>query len=59
MINPARFKMGMNLKHRIQNSDETHQNHKTRGEKIHNELQRILKMKGTDQSLDAKYEKKK
>jgi hypothetical protein len=59
MINPARFKMGMHLKHRIQNSDETHQNHKAGGEKIHNELQWIFEMKGTDQGLDAKYEKKK
>jgi hypothetical protein len=58
MINPARFKMGMNLKRRVENSDETHQNHETGGEKIHNELQRILEMKGADQGLDAEYEKK-
>ncbi|MCX5837582.1 MAG: hypothetical protein NTW71_03565 [Deltaproteobacteria bacterium] len=58
MINPACFKMGMNLKYRVENSDETHQNNKTGREKIHNELQRILEMKGADHGLDAEYEKK-
>jgi hypothetical protein len=58
MTIPARFKMSMNLKRRVENSDETYQNHETGGKKIHNELQRILEMKGADQGLDAEYEKK-
>jgi hypothetical protein len=58
MINPAHFKMGMNLKYRVENSDDTYQNHETGGKEIHDELQRVLEMKGADQGLDAKYEKK-
>jgi hypothetical protein len=58
MFNPARFKTGMNLKRRIENSDDTHQNHETGGKEIHDELQRVLEMKGPDQGLDTEYEKK-
>jgi hypothetical protein len=58
MINPARFKMGMNRKRWVEKSDDTHQNHETGGKEIHDEFQRVLEMKGADQGLDAKYEKK-
>jgi hypothetical protein len=59
MINLACFKMGMNLEHRVEDSNDTHQNHETGGKEIHDEFQRVLEMKGADQGLGAEYEKKK
>jgi hypothetical protein len=58
MILPQR-KMCVNLKSRIEDSDDTHQNHQTSGKKIHDEFQRVCKMKGADQIPDAEDEKKK
>ncbi|MBU4370784.1 MAG: hypothetical protein KKH02_10535 [Proteobacteria bacterium] len=49
----------MNLKNRIEDSDDTHQNHQTGGKKIHDEFQWVYKMKRTNQVFDAEDEKKK
>jgi hypothetical protein len=57
MVLPLR-KMCMNLKSRIEDSDDTHQNHQTSGKKIHDEFQWICEMKGADQVLNAEEEKK-
>ncbi|MBU1744665.1 MAG: hypothetical protein KJ649_07210 [Proteobacteria bacterium] len=48
----------MNLKNRIEDSDDTHQNHQTGGKKIHDEFQWVYKMKRTNQVPDTKEEKK-
>jgi hypothetical protein len=58
-MNLASFKVGMDSKSRVENSDDTHQNHKAGGKEIHDELQRVLEMKGPDQGLDSEYKKKK
>jgi hypothetical protein len=52
MVLPLR-KMCMNLKSRIEDSDDTHQNHQTGGKKIHDEFQWVCEMKRTDHVLDA------
>jgi hypothetical protein len=57
-MNLARFKVGTDLKSRVDHSDHAHQNHETGGKEIHDELQGILEMKCADQGLDAEYEKK-
>jgi len=49
----------VNLKSRIEDSDDTYQNHQTGGEKIHDEFQWVSEMKRADQVLDAEDEKKK
>ncbi|MCX5822415.1 MAG: hypothetical protein NTY86_02615 [Deltaproteobacteria bacterium] len=49
----------MNLKSRIEDSDNTYQNHQAGGKKVHDKFQRVCEMKRTDQGLDAEDEKKK
>jgi len=51
-------KMCVDLKSRIEDSDDTHQNHQTGGKKIHDEFQRVCEMKGADQVPDAEEKKK-
>ena len=57
-INLDRFEVGLNLKNRVENSDNTHKNHEACGKKIHDELQGVLEMKGPDHGLDPEQEKK-
>jgi hypothetical protein len=59
MIDLAGFQTGMNPKSRVEHSNETYQNHEAGGEKIHDEFQRVLEMKGPNEGFDAQYKKKK
>jgi hypothetical protein len=49
----------MNLKSRIEDSDNAHQNHQTGGKKTDDEFQWVFEMKRTDHVLDPEDEKKK
>lgn len=54
-----RFTIGMELKSRVEQSGNTHQNHEVCGKEIHDELQGIPEVKSPNQGFDAVYEKKK
>lgn len=56
-MSPDRFKVGVDLKNRIEDSDNAHKNHETCGKEIHDELQGILEMKSSYQGFYAEYEK--
>lgn len=49
----------VNLKSRIEDSDDTHQNHQTGRKKRDDEFQRVCEMKGAEKVPDAEEEKKK
>lgn len=49
----------MDLDSWVDNADEAYKHHETRGKEIYDEFQGILKIKGANERLDTKYEKKK
>ncbi|MBU4121334.1 MAG: hypothetical protein KKA48_07255 [Proteobacteria bacterium] len=57
MIDLPGFKPGADLKSGIDNADEANQNDETRREEIHDEFNRVVKVKCPDDGLYAEYEK--
>jgi hypothetical protein len=56
MIDLSGFIPGANLKSGIDNADEANQNDETRRKEIHDEFNRVVKMKSPDDGLYAEYQ---
>jgi hypothetical protein len=48
----------MDLQDGIDDSHETHEDHKARGEEVHDEFQGIFKLEGTNKRLETEDKKK-